>query len=157
MKKDASLYLNYPGLKYLNKMTVDWNSDSSCYLTYDGLKYLDGSTKYNLNNQSKTFLSLEGLDYMLFSRMFPVIEKYKEERDWESYKDDYDIQFNYDYSTGEITMTCSSDNESVYIDENNEAGNISKTGMLYFMAYKDRGIRGSYTINENGEIIYNGN
>lgn len=154
-QQDASLYLNYPGLKYLNKMNnISWDTDSFFYLAYEGLKYLGGKP-YNFNNQNKVFLSLDGLDYMLFSRMFPVLEEYKEEEDQELYRNDSSIYFDYDYASGEIILISSTTNNSLFVDENNEVGNIDKSGSIYFMAYKNRGINGSYTINENGEIIHN--
>ena len=152
---DSSLYLNYPGLKYLNKMSVDWNRDSSYYLGYEGLKYI-GGRNYNFNQQEKKFLSLDGLECMLFSRMFPVLEEYEHYQEEQQYAKDSSIRIELDYSTGEINLICEKDNISLAIDENGECGSIEKNGMLNIMVVKDGGITGGYFINENGEIVKNG-
>jgi len=74
---DASAYLNYPGLKYLQKdPTTDWSDSSVCYLSYSGLKRMDRGQEYH--DSSKVFLSYEGLMYLLFARLVKVAKGMKE-------------------------------------------------------------------------------
>ena len=151
---DSSLYLNYPGLKYLNNMESDWDEDSSYYMGYEGLKYLS-KKQSNLNNKEKKFLNLDGLQYMLFARMFSVLEDYKRKEDEKEYADDSSIRIEYDEDGG-INLICDTNNKSLYIDSNGECGSIDRKGMLMLMVVKDAGITGRYYINSNGEIVKNG-
>ena len=151
---DSSAYLNYPGLKYLNKMNdVNWGTDSSSFINYSGLKYLDGSEESV--NENKDFLNHDGLEYIVFSRMNGVLEQYKKDKDEEKYKYDSSIRIEYDHTTGEINLICESNNNSI-ITEGNKCGGIDRNGMMSIMVVKNGGISGGYYINENGEIIKNG-
>ena len=109
---DSSLYLNYPGLKYLNNMESDWDEDSSYYMGYEGLKYLS-KKQSNLNNKEKKFLNLDGLQYMLFARMFSVLEDYKRKEDEKEYADDSSIRIEYDEDGG-INLICDTNNKLIF-------------------------------------------
>lgn len=74
---DSSSYLNLPGLKHLQKdSSVNWDEDSSSFISYDGLKRMDRGKSYT--NSKKEFLSIDGLKYLVFRRLFFVRRKKKE-------------------------------------------------------------------------------
>lgn len=146
---DASTYLNYPGLKYLQRYAdVDWEHFSGSYLNYSGLKRLESRASVN---SEKNFLSHEGLMYLMFAKFVQIAigkKRAAEEQQWET---DSSIGIDYNIETGEVSVRLNSDNDSIYVDEGT-AGGIQENGMSFLSVYEGRGLDYGCSLGTDGKL-----
>ena len=149
MPVDTSTYLNYPGLKYLQRYSnVDWEQLANSYLNYSGLKRLESHA--NVNSE-KNFLSHDGLMYLMFAKFVQMAVEKKhaaEEQQWET---DSSIGIDYNIETGEISVRFYSDNDSIYVDNGN-VGGIQGNGMLFLSVYEGRGLDYDCSLGTDGKL-----
>lgn len=148
--QDSSAFLNLPGLKYLQKdSSVDWSEDSSSYLSFSGLKRMDRGQPFT--DSSKEFLSKEGLDYLVLSRLSKVANAKVREHFEEIWKEDSSVWFDYDACTGEVFVFWREGNDSIYTEQDNPAV-IQQNGNLSLLVYEGRGLDIPMWIEDTGEV-----
>lgn len=147
---DSSSYLNYPGLKYLQKnQNPEWDQDSSSFLSYKGLRRMDRGEPFI--DSSKELLSKEGLEYLVLGRLVKIAKNKKKQEDEERWKQDTSILFEYNPETGDVTLFYDDGNESLYTIDNNPA-TLQSNGTLSMLVYKGRGLDGSIYIDDDGNV-----